>query len=385
MGNVKVCHLASKHKMNDMRIFEKECKSLAKAGFDVTLIGFGDTPNIETIDGVRCITLHCPIKNNLEILRKRNKLTLEAALKVDAEIYHLHEPELLPIGKKLKHNGKTVIFDSHEYYGWQLMDNIHKIKIVKTPAFVMKWLGKLYMHYEKRVCMKLDAVIQVCTMNGVDYFANRCRKTVFIRNLPSISDYTRKSPVDPSNGPRVAMIGGITRERGITQLVMATHQTHGQLLLAGAFSPKAYEAELKGMPEFECVDYKGFLDKKGMVSVLEQANIGASTLLNVGQYDKIDTFPTKVYDYMAMELPVVISNTTFAHAMNDKYHFAICVDPKDPEAIAKAIVWIKDHPEEAIEMGKNGRKAIENEFNWEKEAQKLVDFYKQLLFLQGNN
>jgi len=375
----KVCHLASKHKMNDMRIFEKECKSLAKAGFDVTLIGFGDTAKTEVIDGVRCISLFCPIKNNLELLRKRNKMSLETALEVDADIYHLHEPELLPVGMKLKRAGKIVIFDSHEYYGWQLRDNIHKIKVIKTPAFLMKVFGNLYMHYEKHVCMKIDGVVQVCTMNGVDYFGHRCQKTLFIRNLPSLSDYTRKTPIDYSQGPAVAMIGGITKERGITQLVEATHHAKAKLLLAGAFSPKTYETELKESPAYACVDYKGFLDKKGMVALLEEANIGASTLLNVGQYDKIDTLPTKVYDYMSMQLPVVISNTDFAQKMNEKYHFAICIDPEKPEDIADAIKWLKEHPEQAVEMGNNGRKAIEEEFNWEKESEKLVDFYKNLL------
>lgn len=381
MKAIKVCHLASRHKMNDMRIFEKECKTLAKAGFDVTLIGYGEEPKTETIDGVHCISLYCPIKNNIELLRKRNKLSLATALEVDADIYHLHEPELLPVGMKLKRKGKIVIFDSHEYYGWQLHDNIHKIKIIKTPAFLMKVIGNLYMRYEKSVCMKLDAVVQVCTMNGVDYFENRCRKTLFIRNLPSLSDYTRKTPVDFGKVPSVAMIGGITRERGISQLVKATHQSGGRLLLAGAFSPKSYGDELKGMPEYACVDYKGFLDKTGMVSVLEQANIGASTILNVGQYDKIDTLPTKVYDYMSMELPVVISNTAFAKKMNDKYHFGICVNPENVDEISKTIIWLKEHPEQAVEMGKNGRKAIEDEFNWEKEGEKLVAFYKQLLSL----
>ena len=379
MKALKVCHLASRHKMNDMRIFEKECKSLAKGGFDVTLIGFGNEPKTETIDGVHCISLYYPIKNNLELLRKRNKMSLEAALQVDADIYHLHEPELLPVGMKLKRKGKIVIFDSHEYYGWQLHDNIHKIKIIKTPAFLMKVIGNLYMRYEKRVCMKLDAVVQVCTMNGVDYFENRCKKTLFIRNLPNLSDYTRKSDIDFGKAPFIAMIGGITKERGITQLVKATYQAGGRLLLAGAFSPKSYESELNEMREYTCVDYKGFLDKNGMVALLEQANIGASTLLNVGQYDKIDTLPTKVYDYMSMELPVIISNTTFAKKMNEKYHFGICVNPDDPKEISTTITWLKAHPEKAIELGKNGRKAIEEEFNWEKESEKLVTFYHQLL------
>lgn len=378
MKPIKVCHLASHHKMNDMRIFEKECKSLAKAGFDVTLIGFGEKEETIIIDGVRCIQLFCPIKNNLELLRKRNKLSLKAALDIDADVYHLHEPELLPVGRKLKKKGKIVIFDSHEFYGWQLKDNIHKIKIIKVPAALMKVLGSLYMHYEKRVCCKLDAVVQVCTLNGKDYFAHRCKRSIFIRNLPNVSDYSRKSPVDFLHGLKIAMIGGITKERGVTQLIQAVYQVKASLAIAGLFFPKAYEKELQNMPEYACVDYKGFLDKNGMFSVMDQSNIGASTLLHVGQYDKIDTFPTKVYDYMSMELPIVLSNTAYAQRMNEKYHFAICVNPKDPEEIAQALAWIQNHPTQAIEMGRNGRKAIIEEFNWEKESERLIAFYKSL-------
>ena len=379
MKPIKVCHLASKHKMNDMRIFEKECKSLAKSGFDVTLIGFGETAKTETIDGVRCISLYCPIKNNLELLRKRNKLIYNAALEVDATLYHIHEPELLPVGMKLKRKGKTVVFDSHEFYGWQLRDNIHKIKIVKVSPALMKILGKLYMHYEARICNRIDAVIQVCTMNGVDYFANRCKKSLYIRNLPNSTDFRRKTLIDFSDGISIAMIGGITKERGVTQLVKAAYQAGAKLSLAGVFIPKTYRNELEQKPEYQCVDYKGFLNKEGMIALLEQANIGASTLLNIGQYDKIDTFPTKVYDYMSMELPVIISSTEFAQKMNEKYHFAICVNPERPEEICEAINWIKTHPDQAIEMGKNGRKAIKEEFNWEKESEKLVKFYNTLL------
>lgn len=379
MKPTKVCHLASHHKMNDMRIFEKECKSLAKGGFEVTLIGFGDTAKTETIDGVHCISLYYPIKNNLELLRKRNKLIYNAALEVDATLYHIHEPELLPVGMKLKRKGKIVIFDSHEFYGWQLRDNIHKIKIVKVSPAFMRILGKLYMHYEARICKRIDAVIQVCTMNGVDYFANRCKNSLFIRNLPNSTDYRRKTPVDFSGDISIAMIGGITKERGVTQLVEAAYQAGAKLLLAGKFMPKTYQEELEQRLEYQCVDYKGFLNKDGMIALLEQANIGASTLLNVGQYDKIDTFATKVYDYMAMELPVIISNTEFAQKANEKYHFAICVNPNNPNEISEAINWLRTHPEQAIEMGKNGRKAIEEEFNWEKESEKLMEFYKMLL------
>lgn len=378
---IKVCHLISKHKMDDMRVFHKECKSLVDNGFDVTLVGFGDKFETKIIDGVNCITQFCPIKNNIELLRKRNKMSYLTALQVDADIYHLHEPELLSIGLKLKRKGKIVVFDSHEFYGWQLHDNIHKIKVIKVPALFMKLIGNLYMKYEKFVCKRIDGVVQVCTLNGKDYFEKRCRKSLFVRNLPNIADYTRKAEVKFSDNPLVAMIGGITKERGITQLMKASYNAEARLQLAGNFMPKSYEQELKQMLEYQCVEYKGFLDKKGMLNVLENSSIGASTLLHVGQYNQIDTFPTKVYDYMSMELPVIISNTPYALKMNEIYHFGICVDPSNVNEIADAIIWLKNHPEEAIAMGKNGRKAVVDEFNWEKESEKLVAFYRELLNL----
>lgn len=379
-SKIKVCHLASTHKMNDMRIFEKECKSLVQTGMEVTLIGFGPQAKTEIIDGVTCISLYCPIKNNLEILTKRNKITLKAALAVEADIYHIHEPLLLPLASKLKRKGKVVIFDSHEFYGWQLRDNIHKIKVIRVPDSFMKVIGNLYMHYEKRICRRIDGVVQVCTMNGVDYFSHRCKRSVFVRNLPNSSDYTRRTPINADEAS-IAMIGGISKERGITQLVEAAYLTHTKLYLAGPFLPKSYEQELSQLEAYQNVVYKGFLDKEGMISLLDQSSIGAATLLNLGQYDKIDTFPTKVYDYMAMELPVILSDTRYARLMNEKYHFAICVDPGDITSIREAIEWLITHPNEALEMGRNGRKAIEQELNWEKESQKLVDFYHELLSL----
>lgn len=381
---IKVCHLASIHKMNDMRIFEKECKSLAQAGMDVTLIGFGPQEKTEIIDGVRCISLHYPIKNNLEILTKRNSLSLKTALEVNADIYHLHEPFLLPIAKKLKRKGKIVIFDSHEFYGWQLRDNIHKIKVIKIPESFMKILGVFYVHYEKRICKKIDGVVQVCTFNGTNYFKDRCKRSIFIRNLPNVADYTRQSPLKAEE-ITITMIGGISEERGTTQLVKAAYESGTKLYLAGPFLPNSYEDELKCLTDYQCVEYKGYLDKQGMISLLNQSFIGAATLLNIGQYDKIDTFPTKVYDYMAMELPVILSDTRYAKIMNDKYHFAICVDPENPKSIKDAIEWIKMNPEKAIEMGKNGRRAIDEELNWEKESQKLLDFYNELLILHNQN
>src|SRR5690606_16984089 len=57
----------------------------------------------------------------------------------------------------------------------------------------------------------------------------------------------------------------------------------------------------------------------------------------------------------------------------------LLVDPLDPRAIAQAMEWMLEHPEEAEAMGRRGRRAVEQRFNWQAEEEKLVKLYQRLL------
>lgn len=62
-----------------------------------------------------------------------------------------------------------------------------------------------------------------------------------------------------------------------------------------------------------------------------------------------------------------------------KYEFGIMVNPEHVEEIADALIYLKDHPSEAERMGKNGRRAVEEVFNWEAEEKKLFALYDEIL------
>ena len=98
------CHLTSVHKDGDVRIFHKECVSLYKAGFDVTCV----LANVEerTMDGVKIETVNHIHKSRLDRMRKTVKLVYKKALEIDADIYHIHDPELLKTGLKLLNKGR---------------------------------------------------------------------------------------------------------------------------------------------------------------------------------------------------------------------------------------------------------------------------------------
>lgn len=99
----------------------------------------------------------------------------------------------------------------------------------------------------------------------------------------------------------------------------------------------------------------------------------------VGQYGKLGTLATKVYEYMSLGLPVVLSSTPYNTEAVERCRFGICADPEDTESIAAAITYLLDHPEEARRMGENGRKAVKEEFNWGVEEKKLLALYEDIL------
>ena len=103
-----------------------------------------------------------------------------------------------------------------------------------------------------------------------------------------------------------------------------------------------------------------------------------STILNVGQYASLDNFPTKVYEYMAAGLPVIVSDYPFMRRSVQEDGFGVAVDPADVDAIAAAIQKILSDPQAAARMAENGRQAVLHKYNWGIEEEKLLALYRSL-------
>ncbi len=366
----KICHVTSVHCTDDARIFHKECVSLAKAGCEVYLVGKGES-RVES--GVHVVGVGENSGGRLKRMLGFSKKVYQAALALDAEIYHLHDPELLPYAKKLKKKGKKVIFDSHEKYSDLLTSKPY------LPRFAAGFIAKLYESYEKSVLKKIDAVIFPCTMGGKDPFEGLCKRTAIISNAAILDEFYNRYDPDAEKLPEsVCYVGSISAERGVDHDILAAHRANARFLLAGPFSPPSFEETCKKMPEYSCVEYQGKLGRKEVTELLSRSMIGLFTLKDRGQYFKIDTFGVKVFEYMSMALPVVLSNSDYNVKMAETYRFGICVDPENPDEIANAIRYLLDNPEKAREMGENGRRAIHEEFHWGVEEKKLIALYENI-------
>ena len=364
---VKIVHLSSVHGDLDVRIFLKECASLASKidNSSVNLILAGVTEREEF--GVH---IHSVSKYNGSRL-KRMWFTVNQvfskAISLDADIYHLHDPELLRIALKLKRRGKIVIYDAHEDLPRQIMG--------KSYLPLKSLLAAFFERYENYVVKRLDGVV-----TATPFIAERFKKvndlTIDINNFPLESEieFHKNEAVVIEN--RVCFIGGISSIRGISQLVDAFENSVVRLSLAGEIESE-YFSELSLKNGWRNVDALGFINRSQAVALKQKCLAGMVTFLPYPNH--INAQPNKIFEYMAAGLPVIGSNFPLWKEIIEQNNCGICVDPSDSMAIADAIHHLASNKELARKMGENGSRLVKEKYNWGHEEIKLIDFYRQLM------
>ncbi len=364
---IKICHLTSAHVRKDVRIFQKECLSLADAGFDVSLIVADGLPD-EVQDRVK---IYGVAKEDSRFLRfvKASRSVYRKALEVNADIYHFHDPELLPYGNKLKKLGYKVIFDSHEDLPRQILGKEY------LPRISRRIIANLLEKYEDYCCKRFDAII-TATPYINERFLRVNERSININNYPLLDEFKEDESTGKKKGNNVCYIGGITEIRGLTYVVSAMENSSAILQLAGGIDPKSYEMELQAQPGWKNVKYHGKVSRSDVKEILNKSIAGIVTFLPYPNH--INAQPNKLFEYMSAGIPVIASNYPLWKGIIEKYNSGICVNPENSDEIANAISYFVNNPIDAQRKGANGRKSIEDVFNCENEKIKLIKLYRTL-------
>jgi len=295
------------------------------------------------------------------------------ATAVDAEIYHFHDPELIPVGLLLKLQGKKVIYDVHEDVPRDVLTKTwlpHPVRFgVSRAMAAAEWLASRF----------YDGIVA-----ATPTIARRfpLAKTICVRNYPRLDEF----PVDSRNAEPCrgvfSYIGLINRTRGFDAMIRATTVARTQsdsdirLELAGPCRDDDVIQIINRRETASYVNYHGCLDRSGVAELLAKTQAGLVVLQPAQSFR--DALPVKMFEYMAAGLPIIASNFPLWRQILDEVGCGLLVDPINPEDIAKAMRWIVDHPAEARAMGQRGRGAVEQRFNWDNEVPALLDLYEKI-------
>ena len=373
-----ICHLTSVHPRYDTRIFHKQCRSLAAAGYRVTLL-VADEQDDEVRDGVHIRDVGTTAGGRLARILRTARAVGREAVRTGATVFHLHDPELMPVGLRLKRLGYTVVFDAHEDFPKQLLS---KHYMGRGLAYVVSSLARVY---ERHACRRFDAIV-AATSYIRDRFLQINPVSWDINNYPMVQEFVppeenEESPArDPST---VCYVGGVGTIRGIFETVKAIELTSKgtRLAVAGPFSEQQVFDRVRLLPGWKKVQYRGVLDRTGVRDMLHTSIAGIVTLHPTINY--IDALPVKMFEYMRAGIPVIASNFPLWREIVEGNDCGLCVNPLDPGAIAAAVDYLVTHSEDAQRMGANGRRAVEERYNWSVEEKKLLALYGKLTAARG--
>jgi glycosyltransferase involved in cell wall biosynthesis len=372
LNNYRVVHLTSAHQAMDIRIFHKECRSLAHAGYEVVIVGRHSCDQV--IEGVRIRHIKRASNRFMRMTVTLLRICREAFL-ARADIYHIHDPELLIVGLLLRLSGKRVVYDIHEDVPHSVLFKLYLPLVTRRP---LVWIVE---RAESRMARCMTGLI-AATPVLAERFHRIHPNTVTVGNFVRLDEFGSAGKTDWSTRDKaVIYYGGISEARGIREILQATAKAAEtltiRLQLGGRFYENVVQSELMETPQWRFVDWHGVLTREKLVSLLGQVRAGLIILHPEEAY--LSSLPTKLFEYMAAGIPVIASDFPLWRTLIEPYGCGLLVNPFDITAISEAIEYLVTNDREAYEMGQRGRIAAERRFSWSNEERALLSFYSSLL------
>ncbi len=369
-GTRRVCHLTTVHPRHDTRILLKECRTLAKAGYDVHLI-VGDGQGDTVIDRIHIHDIGAKPDSRIKRMCIQPKRALEKILALRPDIVHFHDPELIPVGLLLRIQGKVVFYDIHEDVPQTILSKDYIPNLLRKP---IAWLIE---RVENLACRWFSALMPA-TPAIAKRFTTLNPNNVVVQNFPLLEEMVPAIEIAwNQRSCSVAYVGGIAINRGIREMVEAMGflpaRLNARLKLAGNFSPVSDRDEVVRLPGWNRTEELGFLDRSKIAGLL--GSVRGGVVLFHPLPNHIAAQPNKLFEYMSAGIPVIASDFPLWRQIIESAGCGLLVNPLDPKAIARSIEYVLTHPKEAEDMGRRGREAVEKCYNWENESRKLLTLY----------
>ncbi|MCB0375136.1 MAG: glycosyltransferase, partial [Sinomicrobium sp.] len=293
--------------------------------------------------------------------------------KTKADILHFHDPELLFVALIMRMAGRNVIFDMHENLPLEILTKGYIPKIFRVS------LSKMVRLLQRFILRYMDVIF--AEESYVKYFSSVKRKEVIL-NFPMAALVTGAVP-EKRPDFTLGYMGYVNTERGalITLKAIQTLRTNNIPVRAVFIGPCAKEVTgariYKEAVKEGWAEFTGRMNPRDGWAVMAQCHVGCAILQKSPNF--IESYPTKLFEYMLLELPIIVSDFPLYRSIIEDAKCGIPVAPDSEEEIRNAVTWLKEHPHEAGIMGHCGKKTAIAKYNWESEYGKLIAFYGKIL------
>lgn len=370
-----ICHITSMHEFNDDRIFERAARGLRSLDNRVLLIapyeGNAEIEGIEIIGLKKRNGVSRRILSSFEAYRK--------ARKINADIFHFHDPDLMPWMVFLSMSGKNVVYDVHENYESRL----YKIPL---PAFLKNLSAKIYRKLENLFGRSYSG-LTVVTESMKNLFKNVKKpiaitgNVVYLDRLKNISLNTGKESkftiyTSGTNSPSRNCIKTIEALPIILKEVPDV-----QLKFVGRYYPKDYNNKLKEKAEELAVGKNVIIE--GLIpweeNFIRTARAHIGCVFYEDNLNNRITLPNRLFEYMFCGVAVLGEDFPEVKKVLKEAGAGLTVNSSDPNSIAENAIYMLKNPEIMTEMGRKGRVAVLEKYNFENSLNELMNFYNKIL------
>ncbi|MBO0949885.1 glycosyltransferase [Fibrella forsythiae] len=368
---MRVLHVTTAHRPHDPRIVYKQCPTLT-ADYEVwcaipdadpavaPTVQFIRLPYYESV--MRRILITCP-------------LIIWRCWRLRPDVVHFYVPEFIPFAFLFRLRGARLIYEVQE----NLFKKLH-LK-TKNRGWLLEKAFSLLDQLARRYCYC------IFTEHGyLTTYTNLRKPSAVIYNyasLPLLEPF-RKPYLPRKQPPTFFYIGWLSMERAVDTLLAAFSRLKANhidffvhLFGRQTFSQKTLEANADYQQVRSQLHFHGYADQRVALHNAAGVIAGLALLKPIGDYP--ESYTTKLFEYMALGLPVITADFPLYKDVVEHHRCGFCVDPYDADAVARALTYLINNPDEAEEMGKRGRNAVIQQYNWATEATKLLAFYRQVL------
>lgn len=368
--------MTSQHHLHDVRIYQKEIKSLLTRYNKIYWIGKKD----EQIEYTQGLSLLC-VNNRPGLFYRvvRNFEILVKAIKLNAHVYHFHDPDLIYVGFILKLLfRKKIIYDIHEYF----------VDIIRHRNYLNKWLGvflsNLYKYSEKFCLPKFDLLI-LAEENYFPFYKK-------YQNVVIVQNYVKKENILNQNVRKVikstidlVYLGGISIQRGIWETIeflnILNDRFPTNLHIIGPFESLELRnqviAKVKEYKLTSNFNYYGYIQHEKAIEMIRNFDIGVFLLHPIQNYTT--SLPTKLFEFMGNGLSVICSDFPKLVELNKQIGFGLTIDGFSLEKEKSRIFdYLKDE-NKLRSVRKHNIETVKKKYLWEFEEKKLFDAYDKLL------